>query len=383
MKYFFFTTIILFASTLKGQSDTLPLTKNDDFYIDRSGKLLVGLNLTNYNYDIIFRNISANIVGGLKIDYNDDNFPYKLTRWKFTPSVNRNFASVFASCRYGSYSYSKSLDNSTTKNTQVNSFQFSIPIKTLSITIDYLKFTGMYRENPVTGQSVFLNNMMVRPFNAMFEYSGKGTKLIRNFNSLKNNFMHTPKHHLSAISFLAGYSDFLVRDSADFIPALAYADSLSNPPTIKEIHNKYLNEFTSKGGKIGFRLSYYVKLHSNIKDNRANVLYLKFWAMFIYNVQFYQYKSLTSNFDNTQFRDHQKGNSPTQNILGYGALVWDLERWYLSAGANYSSTIFGSTTGSLLSQNSMRDQRYSFQFTAAYRLPFAGVIRRVNRILGK
>lgn len=380
---FFFLTFfsVIKPSHAQDVKDSSSLLKHDEFYLDRSDRLYLGMSYAQYNYTTIFRHISANLIGDLYTDADDDDFPKNITRWRFTPSVQRQFASVSLSSRYGSFSQSRSVDFDAVSQTQMAAYNFSIPYKNWSFTLDYLKYTGMNRTDPIYDSTKFLEDMVVRPVTAVFEYTGKGTKHIRAFSRLRGNLLNTPRKMTAALSTLFGYSSMLVQSNSDFIPALQYASPANDPNAIQMVNNKYLNKFSSTGVLLGFRCSYYLPLLKYEGRKEFRTLYLKTWIMFLYNVQVYKFYSLTDDFTNTQFKSHQKGNFPTNNLYGFASLVWDAHPWFVSAGANFYSLLYGSGSGAYYNGNSVRDQRYSFHLTAAYRIPFAGAIRKVNKVL--
>ncbi|HRE96544.1 MAG TPA: hypothetical protein PK637_07255, partial [Flavobacteriales bacterium] len=86
---FLFLTFFSFIKTSHAQEvkDSISLLKHDEFYLDRSDRLYLGVSYAQYNYTTIFRHISANLIGDLYTDAGDDNFPKNITRWRFTPSV--------------------------------------------------------------------------------------------------------------------------------------------------------------------------------------------------------------------------------------------------------------------------------------------------------
>lgn len=361
---------------MSGQNKTQDSTtkqlaqSSDTLYFDYSDRILIGTGLNSYNNSFIFRNITANLQGKLSNDFFTSAFDKKLDRWVFTPAVNRNFASVFLSCRYGTFSHQQSIDFGAQTSTKVKSYGASLPYKNLSLTFDYIRYTGFYRIDPLSETKTFRNNMQVTPVSVYFEYTGKSPKWMLQFSSLKNNYVYVPKYSMGVASVIFGYTGLTIKDTSDFISALRYSDSTNSANRIELAEGQYLNKFTSKGGMIGVRYSYYLPLYKSGSNSTFKTLYLKLNVVYTANIQSYRYYSITNNFSTTQFRRYQKGTAPSQQYDAAGGLVYDTGTWYFAATASYYSKLYGSQTRSYVEGNGVRDQRFSFHLSAAYRFLF-------------
>src|SRR5688572_27287743 len=125
MKYLITALLVLSFAGVSGASDFLNAHQKDSIkYIDRTNTLTAGTSFIYSEYNIVFRNIFANLKGDLYSDHYD--MDKNITHWRFQPSVTQNYISAFASTRYGTFSYSKSVPFNFAGESQWNSIHFSL-----------------------------------------------------------------------------------------------------------------------------------------------------------------------------------------------------------------------------------------------------------------
>lgn len=377
----FISAQINIADTVSVTSASATVDASAENYYQHSGKIMVGLRGSHYNNSFVFRNITANFKGKLYYDYSSKFPDRKIDRWAITPSVFRNFASAFISTKQGSFSFSKSLDVGMKEQTDLRSYQASLTLKNWTLVFDHMTYKGMHVFDPVQNRQLFHRNLFAQPVNVMLEYTGKTPKWMSKLNALKNPLRYTPIKSMSAMSVYFGYSGLTIKDSSDFIPAVQYTDSLNNSDRIETVYGKYLNRFTSHGGFIGVRASTFFVLSRKKVENTYRTLYFKVNLGIHYNIQKYRYYSLTTEFNNSQFKNYQAAVSPSQTLDTEASLIYDIGDWYFSGMASYYYRIYGSSTGSTISQNNVKDQRLTFQLAIGRRISWTGKQNRITRLL--
>ena len=135
------------ANSVSASIDTVKKTSSeiDDYFIDRSKNIVFGLAPDFKSYKLTFGTILANLIGDLYSDYDNEQFNNSIITWKFAPSINQFNVTAYATTRYGSFGYSKSIPSGLKNQSSYKGFNFAIPYKKLTLSFDYFKFTGNSR----------------------------------------------------------------------------------------------------------------------------------------------------------------------------------------------------------------------------------------------
>lgn len=365
------------ANSINSEEDTLKVaaSESDEYFIDRSKNIVIGLVPDYKIYKITFRNIVANLMGDLYADYDDAQFANSIITWNFKPSINQFNVSASAVTRYGSFSYSKSIPSGLENQSTYRGFNFAIPYKKLTLSFDYFKFTGINRIEPLSQQTIFLSDMSYTPMHVSLEYF---------YGRLKNNLLHIPKKSSGALSAYVSYSSFTASSPHDFIPAMRYRNGFpQTAENVEYVPDTYVNKFTSKGFILGVKYSFMFVMVKPKNLERPRSLYFKGTEMVMYNNQKYTFHAMSDSLNNPQFNEFQSGISLSANFLFNLSLVYDSGKFIIGSGCTYYSIVYGNNNGSFLESNHARDFRFTTNAFIYYRLGFEKFVNGVDRMKNK
>lgn len=350
-------------------------------WIDRSDYLVAGVGLENRELNVIFKNNTANFIGTIS----SSPLP---TEWKFTPTLNQLNLSIFLVSRLGALAFHKGLNPSGNSDvTKLSSLNFSRSFGKINFTLNYLKYKGLVRTEPIQNSELFLPDIIFRPLTLIAEYHLIG--------KLRGHVLYTPKRGMGDVSIGGGFSSLLIRNNSDFIPGVQDTGSVIS------INNTYLNKFESYGLAIPLKAEYLILLFQRGSGLKYKTLYLKFGIHYLLNFQYFKYNSMTSSFSNTQFEKYQKGKGVTWSLLESGSVVYDAGQFYFGISANYYNYSYGyandgiinanlgpipfefkvtgtSKSSGIEANNHVEDIRATYSFYFGYRIPFRKQYAKIN-----
>lgn len=356
------------VNELSNLPDTL-IADTNKLWFNKTDFLLVGLNGMNRNFEMTFKNNSANLIGVL--DWNHDWDNRNVANWKYFPVYNQASVGVNFISKYGSFSFSKAINVVSSKDfTKTNALNIFIPLKRFNVGIDYLKYTGINRTDPTYNKTVFLKDMSYQIVAINASYS---------LGRLKNNLLYVPKKRSFSTSILFGGSQLVLKDKTDFLPALMYKNDDPNDSII-QLNNLFMDKFSSTGAYFGFKIEMVLPLLKSKSKFKPNVLYIKGCLSVAYYNQKFEYHTISNQFTNVQYKLFMQGFGITENYYALGHLIYDFSRGMIGFGAVYNQQSYGkSNSGSLAETNNhMSDTRITYTVYLNFRIGAKGIYGKMD-----
>jgi hypothetical protein len=333
--------------------------------VDRSDYIITGLGTDFRDYQLVFNNIIGNMIGDLQFGYDDH--PRNLDHWEFSPSINQRNIFLFATTRYGSFAYSKSiLSDGIVAQTEAKSLSFNIPLGFLNLSFESIKFTGMNRIDPLIGQKVFLKDLKYAPLNIHLDIIGE---------RIKNPYLHIPKKSIFSVNTFLGYTRFVVKNPVDFISAIQYSDA--SKTTVEYVDNVYINEFTSKGFLMGAKAGFILSIIKPRLEERPKALYIKGLIRYTFNFQKFEFHAINPGLLNSQHADNGDGFEILQNLNGNATLVGDLGGVLFGLGSSCYYLVYGNGSGEASGGYAL-DLRISHHAFLAFRFGFKKAYAKIE-----